>query len=194
MPNDSLNVDYQQAFYDVIRNAVDEFPRTVALRIDLRFPPRYQYGDSNREVTRFIESLKAKLLADCQRKNRRWRRNLRNRLRYVWVREVGERNRRKHYHVLLLLNKDFYHGAGSYNADDSLYALIQQAWCSALGLESTQYSALANMTENGCYYLNRNSPDYMQQVTELLKRMEYLAKNHTKCYDDGYRSIGASRR
>lgn len=194
MPNYSLNADYQQAFYDVISNATEEFTRTVTLRIDLRFPGDYQYGDSNREVTRFIESLKAKLLADCQRKNKRWRRNRPNRLRYVWVREVGERNRRKHYHVLLLLNKDIYHGAGNYNADDSLYALIQQAWCSALGLDSDQYSALANMAQNGCYYLNRKSPNYMQQVTELLKRMEYLAKDHTKNYDDGYRSIGMSRR
>lgn len=194
MPDDSLNADYQQAFYNVIRNAVDEFPRTLALRVDLRFPHRYQYGDSNREVTRFIESLKAKLLVDCQRKNHRWKRNWHNRLRYVWVREVGELNRRKHYHVLLLLNKDFYHGAGSYNTDDSLYALIQQAWCSALGLDAEQYSGLANMTENGCFYLNRKSPNYMQEVTELLKRMEYLAKDHTKCYGDGYRSIGMSRR
>ncbi|MEN0630922.1 inovirus Gp2 family protein, partial [Phytobacter ursingii] len=172
MPHNSLNADYQQAFYDVIRNAVDEFPRTLALRVDLRFPRRYQYGDSNKEVTRFIESLKAKLLVDCQRKNRRWKRNRSNRLRYVWVREVGELNRRKHYHVLLMLNKDFYHGAGNYNADDSLYALIQQAWCSALGLDSDQYAALANMTENGCFYLNRKSPNHMQEVTKLLKRME----------------------
>jgi hypothetical protein len=194
MQHNSLNADYQQAFYNVIGNAVDEFPRTLALRVDLRFPRRYQYGDSNREITRFIESLKAKLLVDCQRKNHRWKRNRSNRLRYVWVREVGERNRRKHYHVLLLLNKDVYHGAGNYNADDSLYALIQQAWCSALRLESTKYRALANMTENGCFYLNRKSPNYMQEVTELLKRMEYLAKDHTKCYDDGYRSIGTSRR
>ncbi|MEQ0189153.1 inovirus Gp2 family protein [Klebsiella sp. CN_Kp098] len=193
MPSNSLSADYQQAFYDVIRNATNEFPRTVALRVDLRFPRRYQYGDSNREVTRFIESLKAKLLVDCQRKNKRWKRNWANRLRYVWVREVGERNRRKHYHVLLLLNKDLYHGAGRYDADDSLAALIQQAWCSALGLNPVQYLALANMTLNGCYYLNRNSPNYMQHVIELLDRMEYLAKEHTKCYDDGYRSIGMSR-
>lgn len=193
MPSNSLNVDYQQAFYNVINNAVDEFPRTLALRIDLRFPGDYQYGDSNRDVTRFIESLKAKLLVDCRRKNRRWRRNWNNRLRYVWVREVGELNHRKHYHVLLLLNKDFYRSAGVYKVDGSLYALIQQAWCSALGLKLTQYSAFVNMTENGCFYLNRNSPNYMGQVTGLLKRMEYLAKNHTKCYDDGYRSIGMSR-
>lgn len=193
MPNNSLNADYQQAFYNVVSNAVDEFPRTLALRVDLRFPVSYRYGDSNREVTRFIESLKAKLLVDCRRKNRRWKRNWNNRLRYAWVREIGERNHRKHYHVLLLLNKDFYHGVGRFNADDSLYALIQQAWCSALALDDEQYSALANMTQNGGYHLNKKSPNYMNQVTELLKRMDYLAKDHTKSYGDGYRSIGMSR-
>ncbi len=194
MPDDSLNADYQEAFHHVISNATEEFPRTLALRVDLRFPRRYQYGDSNRVVTRFIESLKAKLKVDSLRRNRRWRRNWNNRLRYVWVREIGEKNHRKHYHVLLLLNKDFYHGAGRYKADDSLYALIQQAWCSALGLDSEHYPALANITQNGCFYLNKNSPDYLQRVRELLHRMEYLAKHHTKCYDDGYRSIGVSRR
>lgn len=193
MPNDSLNADYQLAFYEIITSAVEEFPRTLALRVDLRFPISYRYGDSNREVTRFIESLKAKLLVDCLRKNRRWRRNWNNRLRYVWVREIGERNHRKHYHVLLLLNKDFYHGAGRFNADDSLYALIQQAWCSALALDDEQYSALANMTQNGRFYLNKKSPNYMQQLTELLRRMDYLAKDHTKSYGDGFRSIGMSR-
>ncbi|HIE3984940.1 inovirus Gp2 family protein [Serratia nevei] len=189
----SYNSQYQQVFYDVIQDAVSEFPRTLALRVDLRFPRGYQYGLSNKEVTRFIESLKAKLKVDCQKKNRRWRRNWVNRLRYAWVREVGERNRRKHYHVLLLLNKDFYYGAGKFDSNDSLAALIQQAWCSALNVDREQYSVLANLTKNGMYYLNSNSSDYMQQVTDLLKRMDYLAKDHTKCYDDGYRSIGTSR-
>lgn len=189
----SFNPQYQQAFYDVIDYAVSEFPRTLALRVDLRFPQGYRYGLANKEVTRFIESLKAKLKVDCQKRNRRWRRNWINRLRYVWVREIGERNYRKHYHVLLLLNKDFYHGTGKFDSDDSLATLIQQAWCSAIGLNWQQYRTLVNMTENGCFHLNRNSPNYIGRVSELIKRMDYLAKDHTKCYDDGYRSIGTSR-
>lgn len=189
----SYNSQYQQTFYDFIQDAVSDFPRTLALRVDLRFPQGYRYGLSNKEVTRFIESLKAKIKVDCQKKNRRWRRNWVNRLRYAWVREVGERNRRKHYYVLLLLNKDFYYGAGKFDLNDILAALIQQAWCSALNVDREQYSALVNLTKNGMYYLNGNSSDYMQQVTDLLNRMDYLAKDHTKCYDDGYRSIGTSR-
>ncbi|MEX6035785.1 YagK/YfjJ domain-containing protein [Providencia hangzhouensis] len=63
-------------------------------------------------------------------------RNWHNRLRYIWVREIGERNR-PHYHALLLLNKDFYWSAGHFGITTSLAGLIQQAWCSALGIELT---------------------------------------------------------
>lgn len=189
----SYNKKYQNIFVDVINQAVDDFPRTLALRIDLRFPSDYKYSNSNLEITRFIESLKAKLSVDCLRKNKLWGRRWRNRLRYIWVRETGNSNRRKHYHALLLLNKDLYHGAGKFDSDNSLAALIQQAWYSALGLDSTMYSSLVHFPVSGVFHLNINKEDYEQKLNYLLKRMEYLAKDYTKNYDDGYRSIGRSR-
>lgn len=189
----SYNKKYQNVFVDVINQAVNEFPRTLALRIDLRFPSDYKYSNSSLEITRFIESLKAKLRVDCLRKNKLWGRRWRNRLRYIWVRETGNSNRRKHYHALLLLNKDLYHGAGKFDSDNSLAALIQQAWYSALGLDSTMYSSLVHFPVSGFFHLNINKEDYKQKLNQLLKRMEYLAKDYTKNYDDGYRSIGRSR-
>ncbi|AVL75965.1 MULTISPECIES: inovirus Gp2 family protein [Providencia] len=189
----SYNKKYQNVFVDVINQAVDEFPRTLALRVDLRFPANYNYSRSSREITRFIESLKAKLSVDCLRKNKLWGRRWRNRLRYIWVRETGNSNRRKHYHALLLLNKDLYHGAGKFDSDNSLAALIQQAWYSALGLDSIMYSSLVHFPVNGVFHLNINKEDYEQKLNQLLKRMEYLAKDYTKNYDDGYRSIGRSK-
>lgn len=189
----SYNKKYQNVFVDVINQAVDEFPRTLALRVDLRFPANYNYSRSSREITRFIESLKAKLSVDCLRKNKLWGRRWRNRLRYIWVRETGNSNRRKHYHALLLLNKDLYHGAGKFDSDNSLAALIQQAWYSALGLDSIMYSSLVHFPVSGVFHLNINKEDYEQKLNQLLKRMEYLAKDYTKNYNDGYRSIGRSR-
>ncbi|WP_288493328.1 inovirus Gp2 family protein [uncultured Pantoea sp.] len=194
MDNGSHNEQYRQEFMNVIRNAVDEFPRTLALRVDLRFPKKYQYETSNKEITRFNESLKAKLLVDCLRRNDQWDRNLRNRLRYILVREVGELNCRKHYHVLLLLNKDFYRGAGNFDSDTSLAALIQQAWCSALSLEWEKHRHLVHFPEKACCYLHGNSANYMQEATDLLRNIDYMVKNYSKPYGDGYRSIGASRR
>ncbi|MCW2255412.1 hypothetical protein M2263_001503 [Providencia alcalifaciens] len=193
MMRHSYNIEYKNLFINVINKSVDEFPRTLALRVDLRFPVNYEYSDSNREITRFIESLKAKLKVDCLRKNKRWGRHWRNSLRYVWVREIGNLNKCKHYHVLLLLNKDFYHGAGRFSSDNSLAALIQQAWCSALGLSPARYASLVNFSKKGVFHLNVNGENYDQQFAELLNRMDYLAKDYTKCYDDGYRSIGTSR-
>lgn len=189
----SYNKKYQNVFVDVINQAVDDFPRTLALRVDLRFPSDYKYSNSSLEITRFIESLKAKLSVDCLRKNKLWGRRWRNRLRYIWVRETGNSNRRKHYHALLLLNKDLYHGAGKFDSDNSLAALIQQAWYSALGLDSIMYSSLVHFPVSGVFHLNINKEDYEQKLNQLLKRMEYLAKDYTKNYDDGYRSIGRSR-
>ena len=189
----SYNKKYQNVFFDVINQAVGDFPRTLALRVDLRFPRDYKYSDAGREITRFIESLKAKIKVDCIRKNKRWGRNWRNRLRYIWVREIGNINKRKHYHVLLLLNKDFYYGVGKFYFGNSLSALIQQAWCSALRLDSTLYAALVHFPEKGVFHLNVNKDDYEEHLGQLLSFMDYLAKDYTKCYEDEYRSIGRSR-
>jgi len=194
MHNGSHNEQYRQDFMNVIQDAVEEFPRTLAQRVDLRFSGNYLYGKSNKEVTRFLESLKAKLAVDCRKRNHLWDRNFRNRLRYIWVREVGKLNRRKHYHVLLLLNKDIYKGAGNFDSDTSLAALIQQAWCSALSLDWEQHRHLVHFPKKGCCYLHGNSPNYMQEATDLLHNIDYMVKNYSKPYGDGYRSIGSSRR
>lgn len=47
---------------------------------------------------------------------------------YVWVKETGEINNKKYYHILLMTNKDIYKGLGNFNQDDVyLGILIQQA-------------------------------------------------------------------
>ncbi|HED3891692.1 TPA: inovirus Gp2 family protein [Morganella morganii] len=189
----SYNAEYRRLFEGVIDSAVTEFPRTLALRIDLRYPPDYVYDRSNREITRFIESLKARLCTDTDRKAQRWGRRLSHRLRYIWVREFGGVRHRKHYHLVLLLNKDIYHTAGRFNGEDSLAGMIQQAWCSALGLRTEYYACLVHFPEKGAMYLCYHNPDYTAQRALLVMRLDYLAKDHTKDYHDGYRSVGTSR-
>ncbi|MEX9806603.1 inovirus-type Gp2 protein, partial [Proteus mirabilis] len=90
------------------------------------------------------------------------------------------------------LNKDFYWSAGHFGSTTSLAGLIQQAWCSALGIELAQYEGLVHFTKNGRHVLNTNKEDYPQRLVSLLHCMDYLAKDHTKGYHDGYRSIGMS--
>ena len=144
-------------------------------------------------ITRFINSLKAKIQADLKRKERDWGRSLSCQLRYVWVREFGDVNGKKHYHVLLFLNKDVYHSLGDFRQErGNLSAMIKEAWSSATGLPLPLFRALAHFPKGGQFYLDKNSYDIQGQMDHLIKYASYLAKNKTKRYGDGERSIGSS--
>ncbi len=86
--------------------------RAVSLiRVDLRFPEYMPATIMDTDldsavISRFFASLKAKIQA-YQRKKRRANKRVRaTTLRYFWCREFGKEKGRKHYHVILLLNKD----------------------------------------------------------------------------------------
>ncbi|WP_158708193.1 YagK/YfjJ domain-containing protein, partial [Escherichia coli] len=59
-------------------------------------------------ITRFIASLKAQIAAYLQRRRRDGKRVYPCKLRYAWVREFGELNGNKHYHMLLLVNREVF--------------------------------------------------------------------------------------
>ncbi|WP_208474310.1 YagK/YfjJ domain-containing protein, partial [Escherichia coli] len=63
-------------------------------------------------------------------------------LRYFWCREFGKEKGRKHYHVILLLNKDTWCSPGDFSEPSSLATMILEAWCSALHLEAWQGDGL----------------------------------------------------
>ncbi|WP_159187282.1 YagK/YfjJ domain-containing protein, partial [Escherichia coli] len=86
-----------------------------------------------------------------QRKKRRANKRVRaTTLRYFWCREFGKEKGRKHYHVILLLNKDTWCSPGDFTVPSSLATLIQLAWCSALHLEPWQ--------GNGLVHFSRRTP------------------------------------
>ncbi|MCI9780125.1 YagK/YfjJ domain-containing protein, partial [Proteus mirabilis] len=119
-PDESYNSSYLTIIHGVINDAINSLSRIIAIRVDLRFPySSIDIPPNNKVMTRFIESLKAKLISDTRRKEKAWGRRLNNPLHYVWVREYGERNKQKHYHLLLLLNKDIYYTLGRYNESDN---------------------------------------------------------------------------
>ncbi len=145
-------------------------------------------------ITRFIESLKAKVAADLRRKEQAWDRKLSCSLKDVWVREFGHCKGKMHFHVLLLLNKDVYYSLGDFkDASGNLSAMIRQAWCSALGLPYPEFQQLVHFPEGGVMYMDKKSPEFMQQLQIVLDRADYLAKESTKQYGDGQRSFGCSR-
>ncbi|GHK49107.1 hypothetical protein ECZU08_47030 [Escherichia coli] len=126
------NPFWQQRIRETVRHALNVHPRLTALRVDLRFPDVPAATDAA-VISRFINALKARIDAYQKRKHREGKRVHPTTLHYVWAREFGECKGKKHYHLMLLVNRDTWCRAGDYRAPGSLAGMIEQAWCSARG-------------------------------------------------------------
>lgn len=191
---------YRQRIIELINKAVKEHNRTLAIRVDLHDPAILDNGDTisciadtdSGSISRFTNSLKAKLAADEQRKRKEGKRAHSNTLRYAWVREFTQ-NGKRHFHIFLFLNKDAYYHLGDYNLDeDTLRTMITSAWCSALNLTPEEGQHLVQYPANGKYILNRDNILNGIYPDDLLNRIDYLTKVKSKIFDDGYRSFGCS--
>ncbi|MER3383166.1 inovirus Gp2 family protein [Pectobacterium aroidearum] len=187
--NYTYNPFWQQRIIDTFLSSLDAYRRVLMLRVDLRIPNIPAATDAA-VISRFIESLKAKIKACQQRKQRKGKRVHITTLRYIWVREYGEINGKKHYHVILLLNRDAWCGAGNFLDTNSLAGMIQQAWCSALHIDVQRFFALVHFPDNPSLWIDRRDNEQLQKG---LERAMYLAKYHTKVTDDGDRNFGCSQ-
>ncbi|OGQ56304.1 MAG: hypothetical protein A3J24_08595 [Deltaproteobacteria bacterium RIFCSPLOWO2_02_FULL_53_8] len=191
----TYNLDYQSSIADTVDKALQSHNRVTAIRLDLRLSDNFDSSVlASSIMTRFIESLKAKVAADLKHKQKAWQRHLTCNLKYAWVREVGPINGKMHFHALLLLNKDVYHSLGDFNEKSgNLSAMIRQAWCSALRLPFPEYQQLVHFPREGVVYMDTNHQNFIQQQQLVLDKADYLAKEATKHYGDGQRSFGCSR-
>ncbi len=99
------NPFWQQRIRETVRHALNVHPRLTALRVDLRFPDVPAATDAA-VISRFINALKARIDAYQKRKHREGKRVHPTTLHYVWAREFGECKGKKHYHLMLLVNRD----------------------------------------------------------------------------------------
>ena len=87
---------------------MDDYARILAFRVDLLLPVDNSHkGYDSAVITRFIASLKAQI-ARIFTTAQEYTVNVCYpcKLRYAWVREFGELNGNKHYHMLLLVNRE----------------------------------------------------------------------------------------
>lgn len=189
-----FNTTYLQRMLRVIGNATAQHPRTMAVRVDLRLPDDH-FNCRASIISRFTESLDAKIEARYRSKVRQGIRSYPCHLRYAWVREVGEVNQKSHYHMVLFVNKDTFNGLGGYGEDGTgLASMIQQAWLSALQLSYQPESrTLVHFPESPLYYLDINATNNQTTYDQLTFRLSYFAKERTKSYCREERSFGCSQ-
>jgi hypothetical protein len=186
-----------------IDKALDEYPRVLAVRVELHMPVCRPLCDMLIEddyartdaaaISRFNASLNAKI-KHYELKQKKAGKRVRETLsRIVWAREFCPTNNKKHYHVLLLLNRDAFNSLGSFEGNGgTLLRLIREAWMSAVNLIYPKNRELVKIPDNPCYYINAKDGKQSKAYRELIFRSSYLAKEKSKCFTDGRRNFGCS--
>lgn len=186
---------YIDRIQQTINCAINCHQRLACFFVTLRFPQEEIFRDNSKSISRFFDALKYQINAYIDYKRLSNIRVHPTKLYYLWAREFGTKNGNKHYHIVLMLNKDTFHTFGNYNFSSakrgSLLNLIQKAWCSAIELPPEINHNLASAPDKRpCMWIENNDPD---QRIAAEGRMFYLAKEFSKQSGDGERSFGCSQ-
>lgn len=188
--------EYLERAHITLFRSINQHRRLMVVRIELRFPQGYWpiegCGLGNDYITRFTESLEAKILHSQHLARSRGSRVHSASLRRIWAREYRLDWCKPHFHVILLLNRDAYHVLGDYFSDISnLRSRIIEAWASALGMESIAVEGRVHFPQNAVYHVHADSPE---SIADCFYRVSYLCKARSKNFHDGFHSFGNSRR
>lgn len=186
--------EYLQSLEWVIDNAVSDNPRIFGLRFDLHFPNVSDLDSkvfTSAAITRFVESLKAKIEHNRTQAKRDRRIVHDTVVRYVWTSEQNN-SAHPHWHVAILLNWDAFRSLGRFEQGRiNMYNRVVSAWASALKMMVSEAAGLVHFPENATYQLHR---DDEASINEFFKRTSYLCKADTKQYGNGRHGFGCSRR
>ncbi|EKN6387888.1 inovirus Gp2 family protein [Yersinia enterocolitica] len=192
---------YRDRIAQTVSNAINQFPRTMILRVDLHYPPILDNGDTvcclpnlaPGAISRFLDSLKAILEAYEYRRKVAGIRIHYNVVRNIWAREYSQSGK-CHFHICLFFNKNAYYHLGHLNHPGTLSNMIIRAWYSALSLEIEDCRDLVHFPDNCKYILDIKDPDFDIIYNDLINRLDYLTKIDTKVFGEGDRNFGCSRR
>lgn len=193
----NYNPLYTNGVDRTLNAAISKHARLSTFRVDLHFPIDGEGRRDELVISRFFDSLKYHLSALIERKrNDGLTCHNTTALHYIWCREYGPVNGNRHYHVMLMLNKDVFGFLGNLqhlpDQYPSLANLIQRAWCSALKLSVEHYAHLAHFPDCPVTWIERNSLQFSEQMKTANNRAMYLAKTASKQIGNG-RSFGSSQ-
>lgn len=185
--------EYLGVLHGVMWKALNQYTRVFAFRFDLHLIEGVDADAStasNAVVTRFFQSLKAKIRHNrCCALSRNG--NAHNTVvRYFWVREVGDFGR-VHYHCVVLLNANAFNWMGSYySLGENMANRVWGAWASALEEPIENVKSSVHFPENPAYVIHRNNH---KSIREFFHRVSYLCKCRTKQFGYGHHGCGYSR-
>lgn len=184
---------YLDNLYQTFNKALNQYTKVFVFRVDLRLPndPIIDYKSDTKIITRFIESLKAKI------KHNRLIAKLHGNyhdteLRYVWVKEASQ-DGGVHYHFVSFVNGNAFRAMGDFDSESSnMFNRVQSAWSSALGIYDFQSSGLVNVSGQWLIH-SQNYYERYGESNAVFYAASYLCKAATKNYGDGSKWFGCSR-
>lgn len=193
--SDGLVANFLGRLYQLLRSTLAVYPRTFAVRVDLRFPAHFAPVDneifSNIHLQKFFKLLRKKLDLLREAKADQGIRVHEHGLEYAWARECGIDGIKPHFHILLLLNGQAFRGIGGFECGrESLCNVIRGAWAEALGVDFTEGATSVHFPTNGQYLVDSRD---QRQIEEVFARASYLAKVSTKNFLEGFHVFGCSR-
>ncbi|WP_159820258.1 inovirus Gp2 family protein [Colwellia sp. 20A7] len=183
--------EYLVGTYNTIFEALNEYPNTCVVRVDLRLPMHYR-SSNDYVIRRFFEFLQELLNTDLQERKEAGQQVASCNIRYVAARDRNKFNTEQ-YHVLLMFNLDVYNCIGAYreNVGGNMAERIRMAWAEALSNE-VEYIARANLVnvpKNPVLYINYvkgNSFTFEYELKEIFKRFSYFTTIKDKSFNQGY--------
>ncbi len=146
--------------------AVDQCGRVLPVRFDFRFPQEFGPQDMNGQFGRMLDGLNQ----DLRRKG------IGNE--YVWSREVGAKNEREHYHLLMLLD------GRKLQSSHTVHEKAKGLWERALQRRAPgcvhKASPASRRDEPRENWLDRNKDDFAAALAEVKAWGAYLAKEAQK--------------
>ena len=216
---EGLYHEHLSACLRVINDALEDHPRTLAIRVDLRLPgfmDRLPYD----AISHFMDTFKDKVKQDRRRAARVQGYSKPCKVRYIWVRE-RDKAQSDHFHVLLLLNQDAYPSLGSFNSErQNLAKRIKESWALALGIYPDELCGGVLFPKNCEYIVDASvEPDnsllwlmeseewlglkkkqrdkklswFNDRYEGLFYRVSYFCKANTKVFGRGLKSFSCSR-
>ncbi|NOH84677.1 inovirus Gp2 family protein [Vibrio sp. 03-59-1] len=191
---EGLVEEYLEKMEQVLDNALDEHPRSLAVRVDLNLPKDFN-DDSSEVLTRFFRSLKSQIEADMKQKSKSgWCKYRDCSLRYVWAKECCT-STSSHYHVMLFLNRDVYNCLGLLeDGRSNLANRIRTAWKRSVTVSyKGAERAMVHFPTQGVYSVGAKKDTGQEVNNKVFYRMSYLAKLRTKNYGKSHKNFGTSR-
>lgn len=182
--------------FSTFKKALDDHPRTLAVRFDLKVPVAGMPVSAKSPIERFIGSVQERINTKIKQKQREGKRWHRCNVRYVQKVEQAPDAVYEHYHVVLFVNNDMFMRVGHLGPDDNsqLAVIIREAWHNIVGVDENTTEVLVHGSTPASRRIKGPFSSMNPELRRAITHFSYLCKEETTLYRRGRPAFTTSRK